>query len=203
MRRLGRGDDDALALLVRRHSGRMLGVASRLLGSAADAEDAVQRAFIRCHAYARAYREEWSVTTWLYRILTNICVDEIRRRRSRSETHGLAVADDGTAGSRAGNGHAVRAGHAAAPGHGDRVEARLDVQRALAQVPNEARTLLVLRYVEGLSYGELARVRGITVNTVKSQLKRGKTILKAALSNGRPGRPRTKRAHTRRREIQT
>jgi RNA polymerase sigma-70 factor (ECF subfamily) len=164
MRRLGRGDEDALALLVRRHSGRMLGVASRLLGSTADAEDAVQRAFIRCHAHARTYREEWSVTTWLYRILTNVCVDEIRRRRSRGEPES---ARDGVA-------------------HRDGVDTRLDVQRALRQVPNEARTLLVLRYVEGLSYGELARVRGITVNTVKSQLKRGKSILRTALSNGRP-----------------
>jgi RNA polymerase sigma-70 factor (ECF subfamily) len=173
MRRLGRGDEDALALLVRRHSGRMLGVASRLLGSAADAEDAVQRAFIRCHAHARAYREEWSVTTWLYRILTNICVDEIRRRRARGETPDTA--------SRV---------HSAARGHGEGVHARLDVQRALLQVPNEARTLLVLRFVEGLSYGELARVRGITLNTVKSQLQRGKTILKAALSNGRAEKER-------------
>lgn len=159
MRRLGRGDEDALALLVRRHSGRMLGVASRLLGSAADAEDAVQRAFIRCHAHAGSYREEWSVTTWLYRILTNICVDEIRRRRARSELQGEGPER----------------------GAGDGVDTRLDVQRALFRVPHEARTLLVLRHVEGLSYQELARVRGITVNTVKSQLKRGKTILKAAL----------------------
>jgi RNA polymerase sigma-70 factor (ECF subfamily) len=159
MRRLGRGDEDALALLVRRHSGRMLGVASRLLGSAADAEDAVQRAFIRCHAHARAYREEWSVTTWLYRILTNVCLDEIRRRRSRDVTE--TARRDGV--------------------HRDGVDTRLDVQRALRKVPNEARALLVLRYVEGLSYGELARVRGITVNTVKSQLKRGKSIFKAEM----------------------
>lgn len=174
MRRLGRGDDDALALLVRRHSGRMLGVASRLLGSPADAEDAVQRAFIRCHAHAGAYRPEWSVTTWLYRILTNICVDEIRRRRARGETTERSTGDHGSRG----NGAA----------HRDGTETRLDVQRALLRVPNEARTLLVLRYVEGLSYGELARVRGITVNTVKSQLKRGKSILKEALSNGRRAR---------------
>ena len=183
MRRLGRGDDDALALLVRRHSQRMLGVASRLLGSAADAEDAVQRAFIRCHAHARAYREEWSVTTWLYRILTNICVDEIRRRRSRGEERAA--------------GHEAGGESVPAKASGNGVETRLDVQRALALVPNEARTLLVLRYVEGLSYGELARVRGISVNTVKSQLKRGKTILKAALSNGRrdtnPRRVRSRR----------
>src|SRR5262245_27564368 len=169
MRRLKRGDEGALNRLVLRHSGRMLAVASRLLGSRADAEDAVQRAFIRCHTHARDCRPEWSVTTWLYRILTNACVDEIRRRRARPEEPLPPAAP------------ATRAG--ANP------ETRLDLERALARVPTEARALLALRYVEGLSYAELARVRGISVNTVKSQLKRGKEILRAALQV----RPRTMR----------
>jgi RNA polymerase sigma-70 factor (ECF subfamily) len=167
MRRLKRGDERALTRLVLRHSGRMLAVASRLLGSRADAEDAVQRAFIRCHTHAKDYRPEWSVTTWLYRILTNACVDELRRRRARPEEPLPPVARAGRAG----------------PGP----ETRVDLERALARVPTEARALLTLRYVEGLSYSELARVRGISVNTVKSQLKRGKEILRAALTE----RPRS------------
>ena len=164
MRRLQRsGDERALTRLVMRHSGRMLAVAARLLGSRADAEDAVHRAFLRCHTHARDYRPEWTVTTWLYRILTNACIDEIRRRRARPEEPMPATTPAASG----------RAGTAA--------EARIDLKAALTKVPTEARVLLVLRYVEGLSYGELARVRGITVNTVKSQLKRGKEILKAAL----------------------
>jgi len=171
MRRLQRGDEQALTPLILRHSGRMLAVAARLLGSRADAEDAVQRAFIRCHAHARFYRSEWTVTTWLYRILTNACVDEIRRRRARPEEPMPEVA------------------RAAGARTGHQLETRLDLERGLAKVPTEARALLVLRYVEGLSYGELARVRGISVNTVKSQLKRGREILKAALDE----RPRSLR----------
>ncbi|HZN02649.1 MAG TPA: RNA polymerase sigma factor, partial [Candidatus Polarisedimenticolia bacterium] len=100
---------------------------------------------------------------WLYRILTNVCLDEIRRRRARP-------VEDGVSGREPADRRAA-----------DRAAERLDVARALQRVPNEARALLVLRYADGLSYGELARVRGITVNTVKSQLKRGKEILKAAL----------------------
>jgi RNA polymerase sigma-70 factor (ECF subfamily) len=161
------GDERALTRLVLRHSGRMLAVAARLLGSRADAEDAVQRTFFRLHTHARDYRPEWMVTTWLYRILTNACIDELRRRRARPEEPLPAAAP---------------AGRAAAG-----LEVRLDLERALAKVPTEARALLVLRYVEGLSYGELARVRGISVNTVKSQLARGKEILKAVLTE----RPRT------------
>lgn len=172
MRRLQRsGDERALTVLVLRHSGRMLTVAARLLGSRADAEDAVQRAFLRCHSHARDYRPEWSVTTWLYRILTNTCIDEIRRRRARPEEPMPAIP--------------LATGGRRETGP----EARLDLERALRKVPTEARTLLVLRYVEGLSYGELGRVRGISVNTVKSQLKRGKEILRAALSE-RPPRAR-------------
>jgi RNA polymerase sigma factor (sigma-70 family) len=51
-------------------------------------------------------------------------------------------------------------------------------------VPTEARVLLALRYVDGLSYGELAKIRGISINTVKSQLQRGKGLLRAALTKG-------------------
>ena len=77
--------------------------------------------------------------------------------------------------------HAARRGTA---GAGSPPEQRIDLQRALARVPREARVLLALRYVDGLSYREMARIRGITVNTVKSQLARGKSILRTALQRG-------------------
>jgi RNA polymerase sigma-70 factor (ECF subfamily) len=162
MWRIRNGDEAAFADLVRRHGGGMLGVAARMLRSRADAEDAVQRAFLRCFTAARAYRPEWAVSTWLYRILANVCFDEIRRRRVR-ETAVPAREETRVT---------------------DRAGERIDLDRALARVPDEARALLLLRYAEGLSYGELARVRGITVNTVKSQLARGKSILRAALEEG-------------------
>ena len=58
------------------------------------------------------------------------------------------------------------------------------MERALAKVPCEARVLLALHYVNGLGNAELARIRGISINTVKSQLARGKSILRAALAEG-------------------
>ena len=70
---------------------------------------------------------------------------------------------------------------------GHRADAEDAVQRALDRVPREARLLLALRYVDGLSYGELARIRGISVNTVKSQLARGKAILRARLEGDGDG----------------
>jgi RNA polymerase sigma-70 factor (ECF subfamily) len=181
MHRVAQKDERAFAELANRYSARLLTMAWRLLGNRADAEDAVQRALLRLYMSAGSYRSEWAVSTWLYRVATNVCVDEIRRRRSRSSLQKAVEVEAGD-----GQGALFPWGGGAAPGPAQ----SLDLRAALARVPLEARILLALRYVDGLSYQELARVRGISVNTVKSQLARGKTILRAALIDRRrrPGR---------------
>ena len=169
IQRVARGDQEAFADLIQRFGGRLLAVAGRLLGSRADAEDAVQRALLQCYTGAGGYQPRWAVSTWLYRILINICVDELRRRGTRS-----AFAERSEA-----------AGMLEASSNHRPPDAYMDLHRALERVPREARVLLALRYVDGLSYGELAKIRGISVNTVKSQLARGKSLLRAEL--GRRG----------------
>ena len=159
MQRVGQGDRAAFAALVGRYQDRLFTVAHRLLGNRADAEDAVQRAFLNCYLNRARYDPRWQVSTWLYRILTNVCVDELRRRRTVGSRE--PVSDAGQSSEKPGQ--------------------HLDIRRALERVPTEARLLLALRYVDGLSYGELAKVRGISINTVKSQLARGKVILRKAL----------------------
>ena len=159
MQRVGRGDRAAFGTLVSRYQDRLFTVAHRLLGNRADAEDAVQRAFLNCYLKSDSYDPRWQVSTWLYRILTNVCVDELRRRRAGASR--MQSPDPGW--------------QAEKPGE------HLDLRRALERVPTEARLLLALRYVDGLSFGELAEIRGISVNTVKSQLARGKAILRKAL----------------------
>jgi RNA polymerase sigma-70 factor, ECF subfamily len=162
MRRVARGDQAAFTDLAQRYVPKLLAVAGRLLGSRADAEDAVQRALMQSYAGAAGYDARWAVSTWLYRILTNTCVDELRRRATRN------AHDDGRALSAASSNHRPPAAY-------------LDLHRAFERVPREARILLALRYVDGLSYGELARIRGISINTVKSQLARGKALLRDEL----------------------
>jgi RNA polymerase sigma-70 factor (ECF subfamily) len=168
MQRVAKGDARAFTELVEVYGPRLMTVARRLLGSRADAEDAVQRALLQCYQGARRYQPRWAVSTWLYRILTNVCVDELRRRGVRAAHAESAVAQP-------------TAPAFEAPGDAGR---RVDVARALARVPREARVLLALHYVNGLGNAELARIRGISINTVKSQLARGKTILRAALAEG-------------------
>jgi RNA polymerase sigma-70 factor (ECF subfamily) len=159
MRDVAARDDAAFTELVERYGGRLLAVARRLLQTEADAEDAVQRAFLQCYLGAAGYRPEFAVSTWLYRILTNVCVDELRRQARRRGAADAAPP---------------------APARDADIH-RLDLARAFGRVPREARVLLALRYVDGLGYRDLARIRGISVNTVKSQLARGKRILRRAL----------------------
>jgi len=149
-------DERAFARAAEEYAVRLYSVAYRLLGSRADAEDAVQRALLKAFEARESYAPRCAISTWLYRVLTNVCIDELRRRR-RAPPEPLP---------RGRPGHAVE---------------RVDLTRALASVPREARVLLALHYVNGLSYRELATIRGISVNTVKSQLARGKAILKQAL----------------------
>lgn len=157
--RVARRDEAAFGELVGRYQDRLFTTAHRLLGNRADAEDAVQRAFLNCYLKSGSYDARWQVSTWLYRVLTNVCVDELRRRKGA----GFAV-------------DAREAGQIVEkPGQ------HLDLRRALEKVPTEARLLLALRYVDGLSYGELAKIRGISINTVKSQLARGKSILRKVI----------------------
>jgi RNA polymerase sigma-70 factor (ECF subfamily) len=159
-------DEGAFTKLAEDYGARLYAVAFRLLGHRADAEDAVQRALLKAFAARDAYSPQWAVSTWLYRILTNVCVDELRRRRPTGEV-------DDT--------------RAATPSPATAIGARVDVTRALESVPREARVLLALHYVNGLSHRELAQIRGISVNTVKSQLARGKQILRARLERGPHG----------------
>ena len=159
-------DERDFARLAEEYANRLYAVAYRLLGHRADAEDAVQRALLKAYAARAAYSPRWAVSTWLYRVLSNVCIDELRRRRRHPTSE--APPDP-------------------PPAPRGRAVERLDLQRALDRVPREARLLLALRYVNGLSYGELARIRGISVNTVKSQLARGKAILRKGLKEDGDG----------------
>jgi RNA polymerase sigma-70 factor, ECF subfamily len=157
--RVAAGDHDGFAALVRRYETRLFAVARRMLGDDAEAEDAVQTALFRIYRSAAAYRDEWQGSTWLYRVLTNVCIDFWRKRRRGREASGDRV-----------------------PSVGAPWAERVDVDRALARLPAEARAILLLCYVEERSYPEIARIRGISVNTVKTQLARAKRAMRRYLN---------------------
>jgi RNA polymerase sigma-70 factor, ECF subfamily len=158
LERVASGDRAALASLAERYQERFFRVARQMLGNDHDAEDAVQIAFLKVHLFAGEYRTQWRGSTWLYRILTNACIDSWRKRRREEPTADVPATSAATS-----------------------VPERIDVQSALARLPAEARAIVLLRYLEDLSYEDIARVRGVTVNTVKTQLQRGKRALRRHL----------------------
>ena len=165
LRRVARGDEPAFAELVRRHEARFFRVAHRILGDPRDAEDAVQLAYLRVFRKASDYRAEWAASPWIYRVLTNVCIDVWRKRRRQS-----AGCDD----------REIEAIAGQAPSR----SARIDLRRALARLSPEMRAVVVLRFSEDLSYDDIARARGVSVNTIKTQLARAKKVLRAQLQGG-------------------
>jgi len=164
-RQVQAGGRDAFATLVERYQRRAFGVALRLLGRQQDAEDVVQQTFLRLYEARAKYDPKWRLSTWLYRILTNACVDELRRRRPirelEEQDEPLAEPPDDTL---------------------ERAERDRLLHEALAEVPTEARIALALYYGDGRTYQEIGAIRGISVNTVKTHLRRGRSALRRALS---------------------
>jgi RNA polymerase sigma-70 factor (ECF subfamily) len=164
------GDRDALDALLRRHYDRLYALCRRMTGNDADALDAAQDALIAIVRGLPRFRAGARFSTWAYRVATNACLDELRRRRRRPEP-GLADLDH----ARAGIGSAT-----------DGVDARVDIDRALASVAAEFRAPVVLRDLCGLDYAEIAEVLEVPVGTVKSRIARGRAALADLLGNPAP-----------------
>lgn len=167
------GDPGAARELARRFLPRVLGYATRLLADRAEAEDVAQEVMLRLWRIAPDWRQgEAQVSTWLYRVVTNLCTDRLRARQRRGGPGLDEVPEiaDGAAG--------VEAGLIAA----DRAQA---LQAALAQLPDRQRQAVVLRHIEGLTNPEIAAVMDIGVEAVESLTARGKRGLTALLQGRR------------------
>lgn len=165
------GSHQAFAVLVERYQRRAFAVALRLLGSRPEAEDAVQQAFLRLYENRATYKPRLRLNTWFYRILVNTCIDELRRTRPMPLPDDLEL-PSGNAPDRI----------------FDRQERERLLRTALAAVPVEARIVLTLYYGDERSYREIGAIRGISVNTVKTHLRRGRAALRKQLQDRGVGR---------------
>lgn len=172
------GDANAFAALVEAHQERLLRLCERLLGDAEEARDAAQEVFLKAYRKAADFRPQGQVYTWLYRIATNHCLNQLRRRRLVRFVRWEDTEDTGERG-------------AAPPldppdGAPDPAAALASRRRwhqtrkAIACLPAGQRAVLVLARFEGLSYREIAAVLGITEGAVESRLFRAMRRVEAA-----------------------
>lgn len=164
VRRARSGDMAAFTDLVRQHHGRCIRYAERALGSRADAEDAVQRAFVRMYRALGRYREEERFSSWLVAIVANEC-RAMRRQSGRRLMH--EVADD----------DAVQRAVADPPAGDETVR----IERAIGRLDPLLREAFLLRHVEGLSYREMERVIGARESALKMRVMRACEALRAFL----------------------
>jgi RNA polymerase sigma-70 factor, ECF subfamily len=156
------GDRAALDTLLRRHLDLIHAVCSRLAGNPADAADATQEALIAIVRGLPRFDRRAAPRTWMYRVATNACLDELRRRGRRPRL-GL---DD-----------ALAERPDPAPPVDRSVTDRLTLDDALARLPEEFRVAVVLRDVQGMDYAQIADVLQIPIGTVRSRIARGRKAL--------------------------
>lgn len=156
------GSGASFGVLMRRHENRMFAMALRMLGERADALDATQDAFIAAFKRAGSFRGESAVGTWLYRIGINACKDFARKKNRWIAQDDVDQIEEQNAADRAID---------------DRVATRLDVQEALAKLPDEYREPVVMHDLGGIAYEEIAAVTGTAIGTVKSRISRGRRRL--------------------------
>jgi RNA polymerase sigma-70 factor (ECF subfamily) len=167
-----KGDQAAFDALLRRHYNQIYAICRRLAGNEADALDAAQEALITLVRRIDRFDGRSKFTTWMHRVVTNACLDELRRRGRRPvpspvEDQPLAAVDRPVA---------------------ETVSDRMDIDAALAQVPETFRVPVVLCDQLGLSYEDIAQELDIAPGTVRSRISRGRRRL-AELLSGNPDDP--------------
>jgi len=178
--RLRAGDEAAYEELVRAHSGRLLSVTRRILTSEDDARDAVQDAFLSAFRCLDRFEGGARLSTWLHRIAVNAALMKLRTRRRKPETSIEtllpAFKEDGH--------HVEQFSAWCQPVDKalERAELRAAVRACIAQLPDNYRTVLVLRDIEELDTEETAARLGMTPNAVKIRLHRARQALRTLVA---------------------
>ena len=171
--RLQKRDEAAFEELIRQYEKKVYTLCFRMCGNSEDAEEAAQDAFLALWRGIYRFRQESSLSTWIYRLATNACIDTLRRRKKQS---GSVSLDDEELFVDAVD---------TSPQPQETVEHRETqklLQEGLSALPEEYRKVLILREIEGLSYTEIAESASIELGTVKSRISRGRSLLRNFLS---------------------
>ena len=182
-RRAQAGDGAALAALVQSQQRYVYSIALGVMKEPADAADMTQEAFVRVMRSLHTYWFETKFTTWLYRLVTNVCLDGLRRRGRPVEP--LDAGDD------EGASEMVDPDRFSRPDQQVELrESAAEVRAALADLPAPQRLALTLHYFEDMRYEDVAMVMNVPLNTAKSHIRRGKERLASLLRRPESGMER-------------
>lgn len=168
--RCGAGEPDAFEELYRQHARRLYGLVYRMTGATADADELLQEVFLLAHRKLGTFRGESSLSTWLHRLAMNLCLDHLRSKRAKTDQ--LTDSLDADA-----RGNRLESGGRA----GESIVERLDLERAIAQLPESYRAAFLLHDVQGFEHGEVGRILGIAEGTSKSLLHKARLRLRTLL----------------------
>jgi RNA polymerase sigma-70 factor (ECF subfamily) len=168
-----RGDREAFGTLVSRHAPSVLSVTSRMLGSAAEAEDAAQETFVSAFKALSGFQAGSKFSTWLFRIAVNKCQDVLRARRPTV----LFDEESGDAADHQANGGETP--HSAL----EQIELAGELDRGIQALPPLYRESFILRHVEGLEYDEMSAILGVNRDTLKMRVYKARTQLCRSLAH--------------------
>jgi RNA polymerase sigma-70 factor (ECF subfamily) len=175
------GDLGAFEDLYRQHSTRLYNLAFRMVGNAADAEDLLQDIFLTVYRKLESFRGASALSTWLYRLGMNVCLDRLRSKAARQDQ-----ATD-TLDERLGN----------APGTATLTGiSRIDLERAIQSLPEGSRAAFLLHDVEGFDHTEVGQILGVAEGTSKSQVHKARLRIREYLHQPAPKEARPAAAAT-------
>jgi RNA polymerase sigma-70 factor (ECF subfamily) len=176
-----RGDQDAFEQLVRIYDQNVLRLAMNLLRSPEDARDVYQEAFLRVHRNLPSFRFDCSFHTWLYRIVTNICLDQLRKRKVRKEESGVVETPRGSID------RMETFEEDAAEANPERVmwnlELRARIESALRGLTPRERMVFELRHYQGLRLRNIGEMLGSTEEAAKNCLFRATQKMRLVLGD--------------------
>lgn len=167
--RAAKGDASVFNELLGMHERKMYAVCLRICGNHEDAQDCLQESMLRIYRSISGFKGQSSFSTWVYRVTMNTCLDELRKRKNKQSTSLDGLLDSGWSPS---DNYDTPEHHAIAE------EKKAAIQNAISELPDDMRSAVVLRDVEGFSYDEISGILGINVGTIKSRISRGREKLR-------------------------
>jgi len=172
-----KGDVEAFERLIEVYQKRVFNIALRMIGNYDDASDLAQEVFIRVYKAINNFKEQSSFSTWIYRITTNVCLDELRKRKNKK----IVSLDEYIKYDDSEMKRQIESDEPSPEVLTERIEVQKIVSNAINMLSGEHRTAIVLRDIQGFSYEEIAGILKCPEGTVKSRINRARQALKEIL----------------------